>query len=143
MAFSTPVKAIFTGRYGSYKVSRNPFRWLGMVAFGILLIPFTVIVYPIFLLMSYVGLRRLALNGTSAEILSTGLRVYSDKEGDLGKYEWSEISGAEERFSPPVFYPAIRVSGDHWIDLQLADFHEILDACRSNGVPVSDRVNFQ
>ena len=143
MALSTPVKAVVTGRYGPYKVSRNPFSWLGLLAFGILLIPFTLFVYPVIILLTYFGLRRVALTGNNATILRSGLRIFSEKEGIIGNYSWSEIEQAERRFSPPVMYPAIKLKSGKWTELHLADFQEILGACRSNGVTVNDRVQYK
>jgi len=102
MALSTPVRAVVTGRYGSYKVSRNPFSWLGLLAFGILLIPFTLFVYPVIILLTYFGLRRVALTGNNATILPSGIRIFSENEGIIGNYNWSEIEQAERRFSPQL-----------------------------------------
>ena len=142
MTLSTPVIAMITGRYRGHRVSRNPFEWLGTILFGILLIPFILLVYPVILLLTYVGLLHLGRTGNRAIVLPSGLRVFSKKCGVVGEYGWSEIELAEQRFSPPVMYPAIKLAGDRWIDLHLADFREILDACRSNGVQVVDEVKY-
>jgi len=142
MALTVPFAAVFTGRCGSHAVSRNPLHWVGLFLYGLLLIPFILIVYPVAILMTWLGMASLALTGLDARQTSEGLEIHS-KRGVVKTLKWSDIDRAERRFKPPVFYVAILESGGEWIELVLADTDAIIESCRQNGILVNKELRFE
>ena len=139
MCLSIPVQAVCTGKYNGMPVSRNPFQWLGMLFWGILLIPFTIFVYPLAMLLTWLGVTSIVRNGNDATISDSGLEVFSKKSGIVGCYDWSEIDAVEERFDPPVLYPELFLRNGHRVKLHLADRRAILDACKEHDIRVKGR----
>ncbi len=141
-ALTSPIVAVLTGRYEGHIVTRNPFRWLGMFAYGLFLIPFTLFVYPVAILLTYVGLLSISRTGNDVRFSDDGLEVVSKKSGHVAKYRWEEIEIVQRRFHPPFFYPALKLVCGDQIDLHLADFREVADRCRENGIAVNETTQF-
>ena len=141
-ALTLPIVAVLTGRYEGHIVTRNPFRWLGTFAYGLFLIPFTLFVYPIGILLTYVGLHSIGRTGNDVRYLDEGLEVFSKKVGLIATYRWEDIKIVQIGFHPPFFYPVLKlVSGDQ-IELHLANFREVANRCRENGIAVNEITKF-
>ena len=106
------------------------------------MIPFTLVVYPVVVLLTYVGLLAISRTGNDVRFLDDGLEVFSKKIGSVAKYRWDEIQVVQSRFHPPFFYPALKLVCGDQIDLQLADFREVAERCRENGIAVNEHTQF-
>ena len=118
-------------------VSRNPFSWLSTIFFGLVLIPFTILIYPFVLILLWLGFINYSRKGNYAEILDTGIKVTTQKGDTLSQYEWGTIEEVEMEFEPPSFYPALRLSSGEKIHLHCANFQEIVGACKERGIKIN------
>lgn len=127
------------GKYMGHPVSRNPFTWIPIFLYGLVLIPFTVLIYPILLLLMWFGLTSLERNGYDANVTDYGVEVFSRKEGPVSSHEWGEITMVITRFNPPVLFPELILRDGSRIKLQLADVRKFKDPCRLHGVPFNEK----
>jgi hypothetical protein len=139
MSLSTPFIAIFTGRYLGYPVTRNPFSWIGMFAWGLLLIPFTIVVSPFFILLTALGFHRLAKHGKTAVIKKDTVEVSSRREGLIDRLSVEEIEKVETRFEPPVVYPVLILNNGRRIELKAAETRSLIDEFKVLGIGVDEK----
>ena len=137
LALSVPFCAVFTGRVFGYSASRNPFRWLSMLMTGLLLIPFTILVYPVLLVVMYVSYWIAFRKGLDAKLTDDGITVFSRLRGELAHHEWSEILGMREVFAPPITYPLLQLSNGETVHLQSAGLEDLAAALKQRGIPVN------
>ena len=70
--------------------------------------------------------------------MDEGLEVFSKKGGLIATYRWEDIKIVQSGFHPPFFYPVLKlISGDQ-IELHLANFREVANRCRENGIAVNE-----
>ncbi len=137
--FSVPVKAIKTGEYMRYPVSRNPLSWIGMWGYGLLLIPFTIFVYPFYLALLWIGFANYGRRGNYAKISNGGIRVENKKGEYISFYKWGQISEVTLEFEPPCFYPGLRLLSGEIVHLHCANADDISSQCKSKGIKVYDK----
>jgi hypothetical protein len=102
MSLSTPFIAIWTGKYLGYPVSRNPFSWLGLFLWGLLLIPFTITIYPIYVLHTLLGFRHICNHGKTATFKEDVDEISSRKKGVIDAIPIKEIKKVVNKFYPPL-----------------------------------------
>ena len=140
---STPFIAVFTGKYRGYPVTRNPFKWGGMLLWGILLIPFTIFIYPLFIVATYFGFRNISRNGLSAEYCGQEVQVSSQKNGMISKHALTEIKKVTTKFDPPLIFPVIELSSGEIIELKAANYHEFINNSKKHGISVDETPKMQ
>ena len=139
--FSVPVIAIRTGRYEGYPVSRNPLKWFGMWVYGVLLIPFTVFVYPLFLFFLWLGFFAHDQKGSYTSVIKEGINVKKRKGKEKDLYKWDQISEVTLEFEAPCFYPVLKLYTGELIHLYNADVKEISVACKEQEIRVYETVS--
>ena len=138
---SVPVIAIKTGQYGGYPVSRNPLTWIGMWAYGLLLIPFTIFIYPFLLFFLWVGFITYDRKGGNASVTNEGISVERNNWKDRHLYKWEQISEVTLEFEAPCFYPGLKLHTGELIHLYNASAEEISQACRRQGIKAYETVS--
>lgn len=136
-----PVIAIKTGQYGGYPVSRNPIAWIGMLVYGVLLIPFTIFIYPFLLFFLWRGFITYDLKGGKASIINEGISVERNNGKDWHLYNWEQISEVTLEFEAPCFYPGLKLHTGELIHLYNANAKEISQACRRQGIKAYETVS--
>ena len=121
------------------QVSRNPFAWVGMWLYGIVLIPFTILIYPLFLVLLWFGFVNNGRKGNYAEILEEGIKVINRNREFISLHHWNEIKEVTMEFEPPCFYPALHLLGGEVIHLHCANLREINTVCKDNGIKVIEK----
>ncbi|SMF62988.1 hypothetical protein SAMN02745866_04058 [Alteromonadaceae bacterium Bs31] len=138
MLLSTPFKAVFTGRYREYSVSRNPFKWVGVFVWGIFLIPFTLFIYPIFVGLSLVGFYSIGKNGLSATILEDKIEVSSKNKGIVNYINIVDVKNVITKFDPPIIFAVIVLKNDERIELRAGTYKSFVDHCKTIGIEVNE-----
>jgi hypothetical protein len=138
MSLSTPFIAIWTGKYLGYSVTRNPLSWLGLFVWGLLLIPFTIIIYPIYILLTLLGFRHINNHGKTATIKDDIIEISTKKEGVIDKLPVREIKKVVNKFTPPIMYPVLILRNGERIELKATEAHLLYDECRALGIEVDE-----
>ena len=137
--FKMPIVAVVTGKYQGHLVSRNPFSWLGMMLWGIVLIPYTILVYPFVLLWMSIGLGMYVEKGNHAEITDRGINVTTSKGELVSRHEWADIAEVTMEFEPPSFYPSLHLLDGRLVHLHCASVKNIINVCKGEGIKVDER----
>lgn len=112
-----------------------------MWVYGLLLIPFTILIYPFLLFFLWVGFITYGLKGGNASVINEGICVERKNEKDMDLYKWEQISEVTLEFKPPCFYPGLKLDTGELIHLYNANAEEISQACKYQGIKVYETVS--
>lgn len=136
--FSLPVIAVITGKYQGNKVPRNPFKWLNIWLYGLILIPFTVFIHPFLMLWNWITFLLISKYSNKAEVLEGGIQLLTGRGKILDFYSWEEIRKINLEFKPPIFYPAMKLNNGETVHLYNVERETLILTCQKHRVSVTE-----
>jgi hypothetical protein len=141
ISLSTPFIAIWTGKYLDYPVTRNPFSWLGLFAWGLMLVPFTILIYPIYILLTLLGFRHISNHGKTAIIKESIVEISTENSEVINRLPIREIKKVVNKFNPPIMYPVLILQNGEQIELKGTETNLLYDECKALGIEVDETPN--
>lgn len=138
MSLSIPFVAIVAGKLYGREVTRNLFSWIGLFLYGLLLIPFTVFVYPFLLLLMVNGYWAWERKGNTCRVTDSGIELCR-KEGVIGQFEWGSIERIEEFFEPPMVYIELVLHDGQRFAVHAWNQDELKSECEKRGIPFDEK----